>query len=259
MRFLFKTLLLVVVLVGLPAWAIYNKPLESARLFPMFPSIESMPLSPDTPRTVTKGSNTLLEPINGKYVYLKDMPASLSKAVVAVEDQRFYQHKGIDPRGISRAIFNNLLKQGFVEGGSSITQQLARNLYLSQTTTAERKLTEALLALQLEEYYRDKDKILELYLNNIYFGRNAWGIGSAAVIYFGKEDVSALSVSEAAFLAGLPQSPSFFADDINAAQNRQKTVIRKMKEQGYLEDSFVNQPPKVKAWYNAGVSKQKSL
>lgn len=256
MRFLLKFFVLVLVLAGLPAWGLINYPLTVARLIPTLPSIERLPLNPATPTTVTKSSSQLLKPIEEKYVFLKDVPQTLLQAVVAVEDERFFQHKGIDPQGIGRALFNNLLKQSWIEGGSTITQQLARNLYLNQTPTAERKLTEAFLALQLEDYYEDKNKLLELYINNIYFGRNAWGIGSAAAAYLGKDSISLLTAAECAFLAGLPQSPSYFAENIDAAQTRQKLVIEKMKELGYLPESYKNVSPKIKAW-NPTVGEEK--
>ncbi|HZW82177.1 MAG TPA: biosynthetic peptidoglycan transglycosylase [Candidatus Deferrimicrobium sp.] len=243
---LIKSIFFVLVLCSvLFVWGILRYPLETARLLPFLPSIQTLSLSTDTPKTVEKGDAELLVP-KESYVKLEEIPLSLRQAVVAIEDQRFYQHNGVDLYGIGRALFNDVVKQNMGEGASTITQQLARNLFLNQNQTVERKLSEIILALQLEEYYPNKDKLLELYINNVYYGRNAWGIRNAVRVYLPKTEVSALSVSESAFLASLPQSPSFFATNTEAALNRQRTVVEKMKELGYLQPSFVNIPPEVK-------------
>lgn len=143
-------------------------------------------------------------------VPLDDMPLALRRAVVSIEDERFYRHIGVDPRGIARAAVMNVRKGGVSQGGSTITQQLAKNMFLSADRTFSRKGQEALLALILEHRY-DKDRLLEAYLNEIYLGqRNGYavmGVGEAARIWFGK-DVSALSVSECALLAGAIHSPN---------------------------------------------------
>ncbi len=245
MKFLLRLLFFFVLLGALAGFAVFKHPLAVSRFIPSLPSIERMPLNSEASKILKKGTDKLLVP-TGRYVMIDDMPLSLRQAVVAIEDERFYQHGGIDFRGIARAAVDNLMSQNFVEGGSTITQQLARNLFLDPDQTVQRKLTEAFLALQLEDYYQNKNKILELYLNTIYYGRNAWGIASAAKIYFGIEDVSSLNASQAAFLAGLPQSPSYYGANLTAAKNRQKMVIDKMKQLGYLEDNFVNQPLQLK-------------
>ncbi|MDA8442197.1 MAG: transglycosylase domain-containing protein [Peptococcaceae bacterium] len=245
MRFIKRLFILACLLLTLLTWSIYEHPMAVARVFPFLPNITRMQLSTDTPKTVVRGSTQLLQPIPNVYVPLQEIPITLCQAVVAIEDQRFYQHKGVDFYGVARAIFTDLTSQHAVEGASTITQQLARNLYLSPTQTVRRKLTEALLALQLEDYYKNKGKILELYLNNIYYGRNAWGIKAAATAYFGTSDVSTLSVAQCAFLAGLPQSPSYFANNIPAALAKQKLIIQKMQALGYLPDNFVDVLPQV--------------
>ncbi|MDU3190389.1 penicillin-binding protein 1A [Veillonella parvula] len=136
-------------------------------------------------------------------VPLKDVPKDLQNAFVATEDSRFYTHHGIDPIGILRAVWVNIVHSGVSEGGSTITQQLARNAFLSQDRTLKRKISEALLALKIEQHYT-KDEILEMYMNQIYFGQGAYGVQSASHVYFGK-DASELTLAQAALIAGLPQ------------------------------------------------------
>ena len=129
--------------------------------------------------------------------------------LLATEDSRFYSHHGIDPIGILRAIWVNVVHSGVAEGGSTITQQLARNAFLSQDRTLKRKISEALLALKIEQHYT-KQEILEMYMNQIYFGQGAYGVQSAAHVYFGK-DVRDLTLAQCAMLAGLPQSPNYYS------------------------------------------------
>jgi penicillin-binding protein 1A len=170
----------------------------------------------------------------GRTVTLKELPPYLPKAFVAIEDRRFYDHFGIDPVGISRAIYRNLSRSGGLQGGSTLTQQLAKNLFLTQERTASRKIQEAILALWLERNY-SKDQILELYLNRVYFGAGAYGVEAAAQRYYGKSARS-VSLSEAAVLAGLVQSPSRLAPNRNPerAQARAELVIAAMNELGFI-------------------------
>ncbi|SCY49171.1 penicillin-binding protein 1A [Microvirga guangxiensis] len=170
----------------------------------------------------------------GRTVILKELPPYLPKAFVAIEDRRFYDHFGIDPVGISRAVYRNLSRSGGLQGGSTLTQQLAKNLFLTQERTASRKIQEAILALWLERNY-SKDQILELYLNRVYFGAGAYGVEAAAQRYYGKS-ARHVSLSEAAVLAGLVQSPSRLAPNRNpkAAQARAELVIAAMKELGFI-------------------------
>jgi penicillin-binding protein 1A len=149
---------------------------------------------------------------------------------VAIEDRRFYDHFGIDPVGISRAVYRNLAHRGGLQGGSTLTQQLAKNLFLTQERTASRKIQEAILALWLERNY-SKDQILELYLNRVYFGAGAYGVEAAAQRYYGKSARN-VSLAEAAVLAGLVQSPSRLAPNRNPDRAQARAEL--MNELGFI-------------------------
>lgn len=166
----------------------------------------------------------------GEAVPLADLPPYLVKAFLATEDRRFYQHGGVDLRGTLRALFANLRGGGVREGGSTITQQLARNLFLSAEQTYGRKAREALLALWLEGHYT-KDQILSLYLNRIYLGAGAYGIEAAARTYFNKS-ARDVTLSEAVLLAGLPKAPARLAPTLNpvGAQTRAAVVLDNLVE-----------------------------
>lgn len=168
------------------------------------------------------------------YVPLNEISPIFRQAIVATEDSRFYDHFGIDFTGIVRAALVNLQYGQIEEGASTITQQLAKNLFLSQERSFARKGEEFLLALRLESFY-DKDKLLEIYLNAIYFGSGYYGIGDAAEGYFGKTP-SELSPAEAAMLAGLPNAPSLYSpyEDFAAAKARQKIVISRLQKEGFI-------------------------
>ena len=167
-------------------------------------------------------------------VKLADMPKNLQNAFIATEDNRFYSHHGIDPIGIMRALWVNLAHDGVAEGGSTITQQLARNAFLTQDRTFKRKVMEALLALRIEQKYT-KQEILEMYMNQIYFGQGAYGVQTASHVYFGK-DVQDLSLAQMAVLAGLPQSPNYYSpfSNLQAAKDRQAVVLGQMVKYDYL-------------------------
>jgi len=167
-------------------------------------------------------------------VSLNKIPKNLQNAFVAVEDARFYEHSGIDPRGILRAVWSNISDRGVSEGGSTITQQLAKNAYLTQERTLKRKIQEMFLALQLERQYT-KQEILELYLNQIYFGQGAYGVQAAAQTYFGK-NVEDLDLSECAMLAGIPKSPNYFSplNNLAAANERKAVVLDQMEKYQYI-------------------------
>ena len=171
----------------------------------------------------------------GRSVALKELPTYLPRAFVAIEDRRFYGHFGIDPLGIARAAFRNLTSRGVAQGGSTLTQQLAKNLFLTQERTASRKVQEAILALWLEHSYT-KDQILELYLNRVYFGAGAYGVEAAAQRYYGKP-ARDVTVAEAATLAGLVQAPSRLAPNRNpeAARARAELVLTAMADEGYIK------------------------
>lgn len=173
-----------------------------------------------------------------RFVPLTDIPLSLQQAVIAVEDRRFYQHQGVDFEGLARAALINLQEGSFQEGGSTITQQLVKNLFLSQDKTIGRKAAEAVLALDMECRYTKED-ILAMYLNTAYFGAGAYGVGDAARIYFDK-DPSDLNLAESALLAGLLQAPSALSPFSNfaAAKDRQQVVLSVMVRDGYITPSM---------------------
>ncbi|MBR4695194.1 MAG: penicillin-binding protein 1A [Selenomonadaceae bacterium] len=166
-------------------------------------------------------------------VKISQVPKDLQNAFVAVEDNRFYDHMGIDPKGILRAAWSNISGRTISEGGSTITQQLAKNAYLTQDRTMKRKIQEVFLALQLERQYT-KQEILELYLNQIYFGQGAYGVQAAAKTYFNK-NVEDLSLNECAMLAGIPKSPNYYSpfNNLQAAQERKAIVLDQMVKYGY--------------------------
>jgi len=171
---------------------------------------------------------------------ITDMPYNLKYAFIAIEDVRFYSHFGIDVRGIGRAAFKNLVKGGISEGASTITQQLARNLYLSQQKTYKRKIEEAVLAIQIERSY-SKDEILNMYLNLIYLGEGAHGVEAAAYTYFHKK-AKELTLEECATLAALTKSPSRLSPFKAPAKalERRNVVLQKMYEAGFIpEASYV--------------------
>jgi len=168
---------------------------------------------------------------------INKVPQNLQNAFIAAEDNRFYDHIGIDPRGIFRAIWANVTHHGIAQGGSTITQQLAKNAFLSQEQTLKRKIQEAMLALEIERKYSKKE-ILEMYMNQIYFGQGAYGIQTAAKTYFGK-DVNELSLAQCAMLAGLPNSPNYYSpfNKLEIAKERQSVVIDQMVKYGYISQA----------------------
>lgn len=182
------------------------------------------------------------------YVPLQDIPEALQEAVIAVEDRKFYHHWGFDWEGIMRASLVNLQYGQVREGASTITQQLVKNLFLSQEQTMGRKAEEFVLALDMEAHY-SKEEILELYLNTIYFGSGYYGIREASQGYFGKEPAQ-LSLPEAAMLAGIPNAPSLYSpfEDFMLSKKRQITVLDAMVAAGYLRDS-VAEDAKIKPLY----------
>jgi penicillin-binding protein 1A len=170
----------------------------------------------------------------GTNVSLKDLPPYLPKAFIAIEDRRFYSHYGVDPLGILRAAVANIMHHGVSQGGSTLTQQLAKNLFLTQERTLQRKLQEVELALWLERKHT-KAQILELYLNRVYFGSGAYGVEAAAQKYFGKSAKN-VTLTEAAMLAGLVKSPSRLAPNRNpeGAEARAKIVLAAMADAKFI-------------------------
>ena len=172
----------------------------------------------------------------GEAIGLHEMSAYIPQAVMAIEDRRFYSHFGIDPIGLSRAMAQNVIRGRFTQGGSTLTQQLAKNLFLKPDRTLERKVQEVLLALWLEHEH-SKDQILEMYLNRVYFGSGAYGVEAASRRYFGKS-ARDVTLAEAALLAGLLKAPSKLspARDPKAAEQRAQLVLGAMREEGMIGD-----------------------
>lgn len=187
--------------------------------------------------------------MGGMAIPIAEMPAHLPKAFIAIEDRRFYSHWGVDPVGLGRAVFANLMRRGVAQGGSTITQQLAKNLFLTQERTIFRKLQEVVLAFWLEHKF-SKDEILELYLNRVYFGSGAYGVEAATQRYFGKSARKA-TLAESALLAGLVKSPSRLAPNRNfqAAERRAQIVLAAMTDAGFIVDNAAKAamatPPRV--------------
>ncbi|RED76870.1 transglycosylase domain-containing protein [Cohnella phaseoli] len=174
-------------------------------------------------------------------VSIDQIPLHMQQAIVAVEDKRYYDHTGVDAFGIIRAAFRNVKEGGAAQGGSTITQQLAKNVFLTGEKTFSRKLTEAAYALKIESTY-NKDQILEMYLNQIYFGEGQWGIQRAAKRYFGKETKD-LTLSESALLAALPKAPSRYSPLKNKelALERRDLVLSLMRDGGFISNVEYNQ------------------
>jgi penicillin-binding protein 1A len=168
------------------------------------------------------------------FVPMTRMPRALLDAIVAIEDERFYSHWGLDLWGIARATVVNLISRRVKEGGSTITQQLARTLFLTQERTLQRKIKEAFLAFQIERKYK-KEEILEMYLNQIYLGHGAYGVEQAARTYFGKH-IEELTLPECAMLAGIPRSPTNYSPRVDMAKGlaRRALVLQKMVDRGFV-------------------------
>src|SRR3989339_691371 len=167
---------------------------------------------------------------------LAQIPKDMINAIIAIEDTRFYQHWGIDPYRIVGAFLSNIKAFGVVEGGSTITQQLSKVIFLSRRKTLARKVKEVILAFQLERDY-SKNEILEMYLNQIYFGNGAYGGATAAKVYFGK-NVQNLTLEECALLAGLPRAPSSYSPFRNPEKTiqRRAVVLARMRVVGFITD-----------------------
>ncbi len=205
--------------------------------YPNLPDIDSLATyQPKMPLRVFSADNVLIGEFGEErrsLVRYKDIPAVMKQAVLAIEDDRFYQHHGVDYWGILRAAIHNTIG-GSRQGASTITQQVARNFFLSSEQTIKRKLYEILLAWKIEKTLT-KDQILELYMNQIYLGQRAYGFASAAQIYFGKR-LSEISIAEAAMLAGMPTAPSANNPVVNPkrAKARQQYILQRMHELGYI-------------------------
>jgi penicillin-binding protein 1A len=208
--------------------------------YPNLPSIEALTeYQPKIPLRVYTADGVLVGEFGEErrsLVNIEDVPELMKQAILAAEDERFYQHTGVDYHGVLRAAYSNLLTGGKTQGASTITMQVARNFFLSREKTLTRKLYEALLAFKIENSL-SKDQILEIYINQIYLGQRAYGFGAAAQVYFGKT-LPQLNASEMAMLAGLPKAPSSFNPMINPkrAKQRQQYVLKRMRDLNVLND-----------------------
>jgi len=229
-----------VLLAGLAAAGAFLAGLVVALAYPNLPSLEALTdYQPKIPLRVYSTEGALIGEFGEErrsLIAIKDVPEQLKLAILAAEDERFYQHTGIDYLGVARAAYANLVQGGRRQGASTITMQVARNFFLSSEKTLTRKLYEALLAFKIENNLQ-KDQILELYINQIYLGQRAYGFAAASQIYFGKS-VDKLTLGEAAILAGLPKAPSAYNPVANPqrARQRQQYVLRRMRELGHITE-----------------------
>ena len=225
---------------GLAAAGAFLVGLVIALAYPNLPSLEALTdYQPKIPLRIYTAEGTLIGEFGEErrlLVSIGEVPEQLKQAILAAEDERFYQHTGIDYLGVARAAYANLAQGGRRQGASTITMQVARNFFLSSEKTLTRKLYEALLAFKIENNL-GKDQILELYVNQIYLGQRAYGFAAAAQIYFGKS-LDKLSLAEAAILAGLPKAPSAYNPVANPqrARQRQQYVLRRMKELDHITE-----------------------
>jgi len=237
-----KKLLLTVLasVVGLAMVAVLLLVFGLAMAYPNLPELDSLTdYRPKMPLRIFSADNVLIGEFGEErrnLVHIKDIPDVMKKAVLAIEDDRFYDHGGIDYAGILRAAVHNATG-GARQGASTITQQVARNFFLSSEQTFKRKIYEILLAWKIEKNL-SKDQILEVYMNQIYLGQRAYGFSSAAQIYFGK-NLKDISVAEAAMLAGLPKAPSAYNPVVNPkrARTRQQYILVRMAQLGYISDA----------------------
>ena len=209
--------------------------------YPQLPSLEALTdYQPKIPLRVYTSDGHLIGEFGEErraLVRIQEVPPTMKQAILAAEDERFYQHPGVDTIGVLRAAYANFSSGGKRQGASTITMQVARNFFLSSEKTLARKVYEALLAFKIENNL-SKDEILEIYINQIYLGQRAYGFAAAAQIYFGKP-LKSVSIAEAAMLAGLPKAPSSFNPVANPrrAKQRQLYVLRRMRELGYIDDA----------------------
>jgi len=229
----------IVFILGLAAMATAMAAIVLILTYPNLPSLEILTdYRPKIPLRVYTADGHLIGEFGEErraVVRIQDVPEVMKNAILAAEDERFYQHKGVDAIGIMRAALSNFAGGGKRQGASTITQQVAKNFFLSSEKTYARKLYEALLSFKIESNL-SKDQIFELYINQIYLGQRAYGFGAAAQIYFGKP-LQDLSIGEAAMLAGLPKAPSIFNPVVNPkrASLRQQYVLRRMHELGFID------------------------
>ncbi|MDX8379234.1 MAG: penicillin-binding protein 1A [Gallionella sp.] len=213
--------------------------------YPTLPSLDVLTdYHPKVPLRVYSAEGTLIGEFGTEHralVKIADVPDMMKNAILAAEDDRFYQHGGVDYIGVMRAALSNFTAGGTRQGASTITMQVARNFFLSKEKTFTRKFNEALLAFKIE-HYLSKDEILQLYINQIYLGQRSYGFAAASKIYFGKP-LKQLSISESAMLAGLPKAPSSYNPVVNPkrAKLRQLYVLRRMHQLQIITDAQYNQ------------------
>src|SRR5688500_9808915 len=238
MWFRFVTLPLAILITVIAA-GLLTAGLVVALAYPNLPSLQALTeYQPKIPLRIYTAEGVLIGEFGEErraVVAIGDVPVALKNAIIAAEDERFYEHAGIDYVGVMRAAYANLVAGGRRQGASTITMQVARNFFLSSEKTLTRKLYEALLAFKIE-HSLNKEQILELYVNQIYLGQRAYGFGAASQIYFGKA-LDKLTLAETAMLAGLPKAPSSYNPIVNPqrARQRQQYVLRRMTELGQID------------------------
>ncbi|PRC94777.1 penicillin-binding protein 1A [Solimicrobium silvestre] len=227
----------VVFLVGIALIGVLVVVFALTLAYPNLPDLDSITsYRPKIPLRVFSADNVLLGEFGEErrsVMQLKDIPEIMKKTLLATEDDRFYEHGGVDYLGITRAALHNLMG-GSKQGASTITQQVARNFFLSSEQTFKRKIYEVLMAWKIEQNL-SKDQILEIYMNQIYLGQRAYGFASASKIYFGKK-LQDITIAEAAMLAGLPKAPGASNPISNPkrAKIRQQAILQRMLQQGYI-------------------------
>jgi penicillin-binding protein 1A len=225
-------------------------------IYPTLPSLDALTnYQPKLPLRVYSADGYLISEFGEErraFVKIDRVPKNLKDAVLAIEDRRFYQHGGVDTKGVVRAIKNNLTGKSH-EGASTITMQVAKNFFTAPggKRTIVTKIKEALLAMKIEKAL-SKDQILELYLNQIYLGQRAYGFAAASQVYYGKP-IGKLTLAESALLAGLPKAPSGYNPYVNLkrAMDRQHEVLRDMRRYGFIDEAKFNEAMQQKLIFKA--------
>jgi len=247
-----QLLILAFVVLGLVATALIA--LAATLIYPQLPSLDALTdYKPKLPLRVYSDDGYLIGEFGEErraFVAIENVPPHMKAAVLAIEDRRFYQHGGVDTRGIIRAAVNNFTG-GSKEGASTITMQVARNFFLSSERSFKRKINEAMLAIKIE-HSLSKDKILELYINQIYLGQRAYGFAAASQVYYGKP-LDKLNLAETALLAGLPKAPSGYNPFVNPkrATTRQREVLHDMYRFGFIDQKTYEQALKMPLRFKA--------